>query len=480
MPAILGVVMPFAASAAQEGLPSYYQSGARPTQSTQTINNSQILGQRNYSYQVPRATVAQQQYGQVPGSAAPTPYGIGLPTQPDWQISATYGRKYADFEFETGVNSILKWNDMIIDEVGVRLDHNFNMRDYNLFVFGEYRYGSVSSGGLSMDYDLKPYNTAQPSVGIFTISMGDMAGKTDYVRFGFGAKNIWDMGGWKLSPVIGYEIFKHNLEMSNHIYPNPGIYLPLMTDKGDYVFGDQFGNYYNVPTNGTPADNLYQVCLSPEDIKVVLTGANGLPAFNPDGTLVTIPYDPLWGNIPWGVGPNDCVIIGGDGVVLVPGVTHIYNTTWQGVYLGLEVEKQMTFADKLRFYVQVGMPNYYSEGIWPNRTDWQQRPSFIDEGSNGAYSYQAEMEYIYQMSSGIQLSLKATTDFFYVGRIGGELYVAGYTTYLYDESTGQYVTDDLGIPILVEVPAHTERINDSLKHAKWQSFGLHLGLKYAF
>ena len=139
----------------------------------------------------------------------------------------------------------------------------------------------------------------------------------------------------------------------------------------------------------------------------------------------------------------------------------------------------MTLADKLRFYVQFSLPKYSSEGIWPNRTDWQQNPSFLDEGSNGAYAYAAEMEYNYRVSERLQLALKVDTNFFHVGKIPGKLYVAEYTTFVLDEY-GYPMFDQNDNPYLKTVPAHTEDVADSLKEANWQSFGLHLGIKYAF
>ena len=185
------------------------------------------------------------------------------------------------------------------------------------------------------------------------------------------------------------------------------------------------------------------------------------------------------GDKPWGVSANECVIIGGDGPIRVNGATHIYNTTWSGFYFGLEIEKQMTLSDKLRFYFQFGLPKYSSEGIWPNRDDWQQSPSFLDEGSNGAYTYSAEVEYDLRLSNRLQLAIKADTNYFHVGKIGGELYVASYSAFWIDED-GQYVLDDNGLPIIETVPAHTEKITESLKEAVWQSFGLHIGFKYSF
>lgn len=481
-------LMPVAAVASNEGVPSYYQTGAQSNSGasydayqsqgyTKYVGQSgqkQVVGSRSYTYQTPRATMPTT-------NGTMTANGISIPAadQDSTILYAGYSRRFADFQFETGVNSILEWDDMILDEINVGARHNFSIRNFDMFVYGEYAYGRMSHGGLSMDYDLKPFDESAPEYGIFTISMGDQSGKSNHFRFGISAHHIWDIAGWKLSPTFGYEIFKHNLEMADHYYPNPGIYLPLMTNMGDYVFGDEQGNYYAVPVGSEIPDGLYQVCMSPEDIKLVQANSGGTGFIDLGTSLVTGDYNPAMGTVPWGVDAGECVIIGGDGPIVVNGTTHIYNTTWSGFYVGLEIEKQMTLSDKLRFYLQFGLPKYSSEGIWPNRTDWQQNPSFLDEGSNDSYSYMAEMEYNYRLSDRIQLALKIDTNFFHVGKIPGELYVAEYGQFLLDQN-GQYILDDNGLPIWETVPAHTEYVSNSLKEANWQSFGLHLGIKYSF
>ena len=481
---------PFVASAANEGVPSYYQT-QRAANANQigynqyaaqgytkyigTSGNSQAVGSRTYTYQVPR-----QQPAYLPQyNGMMTANGIAMPTEsePATSVYAGYTRRFADFQFETGVNSILEWDDMIINEITVGARHNFALRDFDLSAYGEYSHGEISHGGLSMDYDLKPFDDSDPTYGIFTISMGNLSGRSEHFRFGLSARHAWDIAGWKLSPTVGYEIFKHNLEMSDHYYPNPGIYLPLMTDKGDYVYGDIDGNFYSVPVGSTAPDDLYQVCMSPEDIKLVPAASSGFGSLG--DVINTTDYDPIMGTIPWGVDAGECVIIGGDGPIMVSGTTHIYNTTWSGFYVGLEVEKQMTLNDKLRMYFQFGLPKYSSEGIWPNRTDWQQNPSFIDEGDNGAFSYQAEIEYNSKLSDRLQLALRADTNYFHVGQIPGELYIAGYYDYVYNDD-GTIKTDDYGNPMIEEFAPYTEYVSNSLKKATWQSFGLHIGVKYAF
>ena len=496
---LTAILAPLAAIAANEGVPSYYQVAAQQNANqasygqyaaqgyTKYVGQSgtkQVVGSRTYTYQKPR-----MQMPEFIGTM--TANGVAMPadSEPATKIYAGYSRRFADFEFETGVNSILEWDDMIWNEINVGVSHNFSLRDFDMRIFGEYAYGTMSHGGLSMDYDLKPFDSSDPSYGIFTISMGDQTGRSNHFRFGITAHHVWDVAGWKLSPTFGYEIFKHNLEMSNHYYPNPGVYLPLMTEDGMYVYGDELGNYYSVPTNATAPDDWYQVCMGPEDIKIVTNDPSGYyEGFGVLGdSLQTGDYTIEMGTVPWGVEGGECVIIGGDGPIVVEGTTHIYNTTWSGFYVGLEAEKQVTLKDKLRFYVQFGLPEYSSEGIWPNRTDWQQNPSFLDEGSNGAYSYLAEMEYNYKLSDRLQLALKVDTNLFHVGKIPGELYVAEYSQYVMDEN-GQYVMQEIiaddgsvyYVPLLETVPAYTEKVNESLKRATWQSFGLHLGFKYSF
>ena len=485
---LCGILAPFVAHASNEGVPSYYR-----TNETQNANKTlygqyarqgytnyvgqsgdkQIVNSRSTTYQIPRPQVPEESEMVTMMTAN----GIAMPVEDRTTVYAMYSRRFADFEFKTGVNSVLEWDDMVFDEIGVGLQHNFSLRSFDMFAYANYTMGFMSHGGMSMDYDLEPYDWADPDYGIFTISVGDQTGRTNRFRVGIGAHHIWDVAGWKISPSFGYEIFNHNLEMSNHLYPNPGVFLPLMTDKGDYVYGDESGHYWSLPIGTDAPEDWYQVCMSPEDIKLVQAPVSG---FNDLGTaLVTGDYDPAMGYVPWGVDSEECVIIGGDGPVLIEGTTHIYNTTWSGFYIGLEIEKQMTLADKLRFYFQVGLPKYSSEGTWPNRTDWQQNPSFIDEGSNGAYSYAAEMEYNYRLSDRMQLAIKVDTNVFHVGKIGGEIYWAETTQWLVDEN-GYYILDDNGLPILETVPAWTQSVSDQLKHATWQSFGLNVGLKYSF
>lgn len=482
---LCGVIAPLSCFASSEGVPSYYNQQNDGDSSaynkyqkygyTKYLGKSgkkQVLSSNQYSYQVPNY------YNQTNiNSGAMTTNGIATPAEDaNTTFYAGYSRRFADFEFKTGVNSVLEWDDMLFNEFNVGAKHVFDVHGFDLAVYGDYKYGKLDSGGMSMDYDLEPYDYAYPNEGIFTVSIGNQRGTTNRLKFGVAAHHIWDLNGWKLTPHIGYEIFKHDLKMGDHIYPNPGTYLPLMTDYGDYVYGDLEGNFYAVSINTSVDDDsgLYQICMGPEDIKIVSAGGGAAEGMlYPLANLDTRDYTDSMGTIPWGVSAGQCVVIGGDGVVRVDGTTHIYKTTWSGFYLGLELEKQMTLSDKLRFYAQVSMPKYSSKGIWPNRDDWQQNPSFLDEGDNGSFAYSAEMEYDLKLSDRMQLALKADTDYFHVGKIPGKLYVAETITYIEDPNNpGSY--------IIQTVPAYTEHVSDSLKNATWRSFGLHIGLKYTF
>jgi len=479
-------IVPFAAFARREGTPIFYQNSfaawqQMPNQHGQNVfvgsqPNRQVVGQNVQTFHMPRQVDPWQSGGM-------TMNGISMP--PDLnpynlRLSATYSRRYADFQFKTGVNSILDWSNMVFNEIGFRAERDFQLRDFNMFAFGEYSRGTMSHGGLSMDYDLEPFDHNFPTFGIFTISVGQQTGTIQNFRVGLGARHIWDVSGWKLSPSIGYQVFRHDLQMFDHIYPNPAVYIPLMNQHGDYIFGDLNGNYFSVPPGMAVPDGFFQICMSPEDLRLAASDlSTWAPILDSNGNLITVEYNPAFGNSPWGVGPGECVVIGGDGMIQVRGTTHIYNTAWSGLFLGLEIEKQMTFVDRLRFYAQVSLPHYRAEGIWPNRTDWQQNPSFLDEGSNGSLHYQLEMEYIHRLSDRLELSLRASTEYFHVGQIPGDLYVAGYNFFITDEFRN-IIIDDNGLPLMGFQPPFTEKISEALTYATWQSFSLHLGVRYAF
>ena len=126
--------------AANEGVPSYYQTYSGPNANqasygryadrgyTKYVGQSgtkRVVGSRSYSYQVPRPQMPST-YGTM------TPNGIAMPieAEPKTNIYAGYSRRFADFEFETGVNSILEWDDMIWNEITVGARHNFSWRQF--------------------------------------------------------------------------------------------------------------------------------------------------------------------------------------------------------------------------------------------------------------------------------------------------------------------------------------------------------------
>ena len=149
---LVGVFAPLAVFAAREGTPVYYQqagsnvyAGAGSNVYVGEQRQSQVIGQRTYTYQVPRSQLPSDLGG------AATPAGVATDKKSPWVLSAAYAQKYADFQFKTGVNSILEWDHMIFNELGVRLDSNFSVKNYDLFAYGEYRMGNMSSGGFSID-----------------------------------------------------------------------------------------------------------------------------------------------------------------------------------------------------------------------------------------------------------------------------------------------------------------------------------------
>ena len=107
------ILAPLAAFAVNEGVPSYYQTYAAPNANqigydqyanqgyTKYIGKSgskQVVGSRSYSYQVPHPMPLPTYSGTM------TPNGVSMPpeSEPSTTMYASYARRFADFEFETG------------------------------------------------------------------------------------------------------------------------------------------------------------------------------------------------------------------------------------------------------------------------------------------------------------------------------------------------------------------------------------------
>ncbi|MBO7645135.1 MAG: hypothetical protein J6S57_02405, partial [Alphaproteobacteria bacterium] len=181
---LCGFVAPLACFASNEGVPFYYQNNnglnanraAYPSYQqqgyTKYVGNTgkkQVLSSRNYSYQVPaaRPVVSDINRGTM------TNNGIaGVSNENKTSVYAGYSARFADFQFTTGVNSILEWDDMLFNEINVGAKHIFDLRGFDLALYGDYKRGTLYGGGLSMDYDLEPYDYAYPLEGIFTVSVG--------------------------------------------------------------------------------------------------------------------------------------------------------------------------------------------------------------------------------------------------------------------------------------------------------------------
>ena len=105
----------------------------------------------------------------------------------------------------------------------------------------------------------------------------------------------------------------------------------------------------------------------------------------------------------------------GTGAILVEGATHIYNDMGKGFQLGLELEKQMTYNNDNAFL----FPGWkVCPVIHPGKVYGQTEPtgkakSFVvnDPRQQGAYSYQAEMEYNYKMSERFDVGTKKRHEF---------------------------------------------------------------------
>ncbi|MHA1540526.1 MAG: hypothetical protein ACTSXL_05685 [Alphaproteobacteria bacterium] len=404
------------------------------------------------------------------------------------------GRRFADFEYQLNfgysynsgnythqgpavskpAGSILEWDDMIFNELGITARKDFKYKKYPLFVFGEYKQGKLEKSGDSRDDDLTVDD-------LWDISIGGIEATTSGWKFGIGWNNAFQWSDFTFSPVFGYMSQTHDLNMTNQIYAQP--------DQTVYMYGPDLNG------DGTP-DPIYEddgethMCLWNSDL------ANVLPNIDislDDGTLIFDFDENFWdegdsdgngdqtswigcdisnqycntndsGNDPltyedflqFDIEPdaNDpsagCMLGGYDVSVALGGQTQKYEATWSGFFIGTYMDRQFNPRESLSFYAQVAMLDYTATADWVYRTDLA-HPSFEDNASG--MGYELRMTYTREIVPTWDFQLSVDWENFELS--------GGTTTIHWAEAT-----DDHGLT----------SSEPFANYAVWQSMGLRIGV----
>lgn len=116
----------------------------------------------------------------------------------------------------------------------------------------------------------------------------------------------------------------------------------------------------------------------------------------------------------------------------LPNVSHLYETTWMGPYLALDMDYEIDTYNLVNARFELGLPLYTATGDQPYRSDWQHPKSVEDKGGFGdAWHIGLGANYMTALTNTVALTLGFTFDYYTMS--GGEANTYLNSNYYIDE-----------------------------------------------
>ncbi len=372
-----------------------------------------------------------------------------------WEFDLKYKKGEGQFMFLLDVGSILNWDELQTNQTIFNVSRDFIFKNRQYVVSATYGTGSASSDRTSDD---DVFNEAH----IISLGKGK-ANLTDW-SLSLGMRNVYNLAGFDITPVIGYKSKQQDFEMYDHTVPAP-FYLEFFCNGVDETTGVCTGGIQlNDSTHKLTQNDVYYTD-SNEQVSISDMTIPG--QVQVDGYIYT--------NLEYGMqiyeedfcyiaqsGREVCIIAGEQGANLLnafggvsstfttEGTTHIYNVTWEGPFIGVNMERAFSPREVVKIYGEFFKPSYSVWGNWPNRTDWAHDPSFVDDGGS-AWGVSFDATYKYKIKNSIELTLGIFYE--YLKEKNGD--------------TTQYYAD-----------GSVEFYENALALARWKSYGLALGIAF--
>ena len=295
-----------------------------------------------------------------------------------------------------------------------------------------------------------------------------------------GLTDLFNLGGVKMTPSVGYRYFRHK----------------LTTEKN---FGMTMDVFHSVGANSE-----YVTCIQEQEGEVRCipffaflnntTSTVGGYAVDENGNFIT----DIFGNlvIPITSGATE-LDIGNTFYYEQYNTSHSYDTSWAGPYVALDMEYNINNDNSFIAGIELGLPIYDAKGDQPYRTDWQHPVSVEDKGSLGdAYHLGLNANWMTAVTDSISLTFGFTYDFYKVSGAKATTYfnsayfINTYNTYLswYEDPTNPaYNNESLG-KLLDELYDDIDKYesngwkaeDDNEVNSIYKSMGLRIGLVAKF
>lgn len=279
--------------------------------------------------------------------------------------------------------------------------------------------------------------SGNPAISIGTSQKGTQFG----FNAAFGLTDFFKLGNMKLTPSVGYRYFKYKLTTEKN-------YGATVNVVDSYTFVNclevqpgeiQCSPYIGFANNFGDVEGYAGFALSETYVENETAAAKDIYGntvyiwVNHNGT-----YQML----------NDTgmsqISSGNTYYYEQSGKTHVYETTWAGPYVALDMDYVINENNSVTAGVEFGLPVYDSKGDQPYRFDWAHPTSVEDKGSLGdAYHLGLNAMWTTAVSDSVGLSFGFTYDYYTVnGATAKTFYNSGYNQDILDWYEERYANGD--------------------------------------
>ena len=347
-----------------------------------------------------------------------------------WEFALTYKKGEGQFMFENDVHSILNWDELQTTQTIFSVSRDFILKNRQYVVNFTYGSGSSSTDRTSDD-DI--FNEAH------LISLGKGSADLKDMSLSFGMRNVYNLAGFDITPVIGYRKKEQKFEMSDHTAPAP-FFLEYFCDGVDS--NDVCTSGIDLLTHGLTSRDVYYTDDDGNKLSDEVTNDD----MKIEGEVTVDGY--IYTNLTYGMqigeedycyvaasGKNVCIEMGEGGsnllaafggvssIYTTEGITHMYYVTWEGPFIGVNLERMISNRETLHLYGELFKPSYKVWGNWPNRPDWRHDPSFIDDGGS-AWGFAFDATYKYLIKNSIALTVGINYEYIKENNADTTLYTA--------------------------------------------------------
>ena len=333
-----------------------------------------------------------------------------------FSLDAGISHQFANWKFDMNTaGSKLHYDNVAWNVFDVAAKYDFNLGNTKVRVNAGGQYGAqfgdssmvdddITTGGYFIqdwNVDLNGDQVADQiwkqqghALSVGTSNGGNMFG----VFAGIGLTDVWTIGGFKVTPSVGYRYFKYKLETKQ----NYGMSFDSITGDSN-ANGRAYCQSQGGETQCLPFVVFVDASNNP------LLGTIDGPDFDEDG-LADVSYVAV---------PDGSKYVETENTYYYyqSGVSHSYEVEWAGPYLALDMLYDISLRDAVNAHVEFGLPSYTATADQPYRPDWQHPKSLEDKGSIGdAYHFGFGANWLHSLTNSVMLTVGLTFDYYNVSK----------------------------------------------------------------